>query len=52
VLSKSVGVSALFTNEGLGTKGNTARPPGVFQAAGAAGGNYDFRAFDEQEKRG
>src|SRR5690348_4979838 len=52
VLSKSVGVSAPSTNEGLGTKGNTARPPGVFQAADAAGGNYDYRAFDEQGKKG
>jgi len=48
VLSKSVGVSAPNTKEGAGTKGNTVRPPGVFQAADAAGGNYDNRAFDEQ----
>src|SRR5690348_12470950 len=33
VLSKSVGVSVPFSNEGPGTKSNTAWPPGEFQAA-------------------
>jgi hypothetical protein len=48
VLSKSVGVSMPFSNEGPGTKSNTARPPGEFQAANAAGGKYGLRSFDEQ----
>jgi hypothetical protein len=52
VLSKSVGVSLPFSKEGPGTESNTARPPGVFRAAGAAGGNYDLRFLDEQGGNG
>src|SRR5690242_11790822 len=52
VLSKSVGVSVPFSKEGTGTESNTARPPGGFQAADAAGGNYDLRSFDEQGRNG
>jgi hypothetical protein len=52
VLSKSVGVSLPISKEGPGTESNTARPPGVFRAAGAAGGNYDLRFLDEQGGNG